>query len=545
MKKYKDVHQHQYQLLPPNLGDLIDSQHLVRVVDEFITTLPPAMWDRVFTGGGAPSYHPQMMLKVIVYAYASCIYSCRDMAKAIRQDITFMWLTGMQQPSFNTINRFRSEYFREILPDVFTELLDFLAHKNYIFFADYFVDGTKLQADAGRYTHVWRKNTVRYRAALQKRVKKLFAEIDALNAAEDERYGDADLPERGGKSDVTSEEIRDRAKAVEKKLADAPSRKVHRSLKSRADKLQKEADKLDHYERQTDLLNGRNSYSKTDTDATFMRQKDGRLRAGYNVQVSSEKQFVTHYTVSQNASDPASFPDHMTTLKERGKRYLPKRYMGDAAYGSEENYGLLADNYIEKYLKYNTFHKDLTGKASKHPFHPDNFQYQAEEDIFICPAGNRMQYVDTIKRKTQTGYISHLRVYECDSCSGCGHKPECTRAKGNRRIHYNPRLHKYKQEAYENLTSEEGVKLRRRRGPEIETFFGDLKHNRGFTRFMLRGLKKVEHELGLHAIAYNLRKVTSAKRGKTGITAVAAVFFSIFPLSRPNGKNRSYQPLFA
>jgi len=181
MKKYKNCHQHQYQLLPPSLEELIDAKHLVRVVDTFVSTLSASIWDQVFTGGGAPSYHPQMMLKIILYSYSCQIYSCRQIAKAVRQDVTFMWLAGMQQPNFNTINRFRSEYFRAILESVFTELLDLLQQKGYVSFSDFFVDGSKLETDAGRHTHVWKKNTHRYKAAVQDRVKQLFNDIDKVH----------------------------------------------------------------------------------------------------------------------------------------------------------------------------------------------------------------------------------------------------------------------------------------------------------------------------------------------------------------------------
>jgi len=185
MKKYRETHKHQYQLLPPSLDELIEKDHIVRVVDEFVTSLSPAICDRAFKGGGAPSYHPQMMLKIILAAYSSKIFSSRQIAKAVRQDVTFMWLSGMQRPSFNTINRFRSDYFRDILSDVFTELLNFFHDRNYISFSDYFVDGTKLEADAGKYSPVWKKNTKRYKAAVQSRVKKLLSEIDALNLLEE------------------------------------------------------------------------------------------------------------------------------------------------------------------------------------------------------------------------------------------------------------------------------------------------------------------------------------------------------------------------
>jgi len=508
MKKFKAINQHQLSVLPPSLDELVEHNHLVRIVDKFVSLLPSRLWDEIFSGGGAPSYHPALMLKVLLYAYSQKIYSCRNIAKAIRQDITFMWLTGMQRPTFNTVNRFRTEYFKDILEDIFTELLDFLHGKGYISYQDFFVDGTKLEANAGRHTHVWGKNTARYKSAVKKRVQVLLKEIDKINQAEDHKYGDADLPERGEDSDISSEELRNFTAGLSDHFSKISDKKKKQKIETAKNRLNKEADKLAKYEGQEDLLNGRNSYSKTDTDATFMRMKDDRLCAAYNAQISTENQFITNYSISQNASDTVTFPDHLEKIEQRGEAYMPKNYMGDSAYGSEENYALLADHNIKNYLKYNTFHPEKSKHLKKNnPFHNSNFTYNIEEDFFICPAGEKLTYQKTYQTKSKTGFISEIRVYEFKACRACAFKPQCTKSKNNRQIHYNVKLEKFKAQARTNLDSQYGLTLRKRRGPEVETFFGDLRHNCRFNRFLLRGLVKTEHELGLLAIAHNLRKM--------------------------------------
>lgn len=507
MKRYKDNHQNQLTFLPPSLDSLIAPNHLVRVVDKFVSQLPSIIWNHLFPGGGAPAHSPRMMLKIILYAYSCHIYTSRQIARAVRQDVTFMWLTGMDQPSFNTVNRFRSEHFKDVLDKVFTELLAYLHEKEYVTFADFFVDGTKFEADAGQYTHVWKKNTKRYKAAVLERVKKLFVEIEQLNLLEDEKFGDADLPECGTSANVTSEEIKETVQNISEELTDISSKRQKRKIQSKINKLSTEAEKLEKYEQQEKILDGRNSYSKTDTDATFMRMKDDRLRAAYNAQLSTENQFITNYSVSQNASDTTAFADHLKKATERGDDYLPDNYMGDSAYGSEENSALLEKNEINNYLKYNTFHQDQKGKNAKKPYHRDNFIYDEKDDSYQCPQGQRLAYKETIERKSKTGFISTIRVYECEACRACPVKAECTKAEGNRQIHYNHALELYKQQMRENLNSETGKELRRRRGFEVETPFGDFRRNRSFSRFNLRGLPKVEHELGLLSIGYNLRKI--------------------------------------
>mgnify|MGYP001826700258 FL=1 len=254
MKKFKEINQHQLSVLPPSLDELVEPNHLVRIVDKFVALLPSKLWDEIFSGGGAPSYHPALMLKVILYAYSQKIYSCRSIAKAIRQDITFMWLTGMQRPTFNTVNRFRTEYFKGILLDIFTEMLDFLHGKGYIAYQDFFVDGTKLEANAGRYTHVWGKNTARHKSAVKKRVQVLLKEIDKINQAEDHKYGDADLPERGEDSDISSEELRNFTAKLSDHLSKISDKKKKQKMETTKNRLNKEADKLAKYEGQEDLL---------------------------------------------------------------------------------------------------------------------------------------------------------------------------------------------------------------------------------------------------------------------------------------------------
>ena len=425
MKKFKDVHQNQIMLLPPSLDDFIDKNHLVRILDSLVDRITSKSIEDIFSGGGSPSYHPRMMLKVILYAYIRQIYSCRKIAKALREDLSFMWLSGLSHPDFNTVNRFRSDYFRDILEDVYSELLLFLESEGYIDLKDYFVDGSKFEANAGKYSYVWKKNTERYKASVKQRVEKLFREIDELNAEEDEKYGENDLPERGEHADITVKGIEKVAETINEKLGTEPDKKKARSLKSRANKLQKEAEKLAKYEDQELKLAGRNSYSKTDTDATFMRMKDDTLRAAYNVQISTSNQFIVNYSVSQNASDSSSFPAHLSKIVKRGKAFIPDTYTGDCGYGSEENYSLLSEYGITSYLKYFSFHLEQRRKYRENKFRRENMRYDEKQDVYNCPAEKVLRYKQDKFKKTATGYITQHRVYECEDCQESLPAAEC------------------------------------------------------------------------------------------------------------------------
>lgn len=506
MKRFKSYTQNQLSLFPLDIGQLINDGHLVRVINTFVDQLSIEVLSKPFKKEGKPPFHPTLMMKILLYAYSTKLYSSRKIEKAVRQDITFMWLTGMQTPDHNTINRFRSYYFQSIIEDVFTDLLDYLSEQGYIRFETYFVDGTKLEADANKYSYVWKKNTIRYKSNLKAKVQELLREIHELNADEDIKYENQSLEELGDNTDIDSEELKLIVSELNSKLEQQAPAKTQRSTKSRVKKLSKAAKKLEKYEKQENILGKRNSYSKTDTDATFMRMKDDELRAGYNPQVSSENQFVVNYTVSQNAADTAAFPEHLTKIRERGEKYIPGNYVGDAGYGSEENYENLERDRITNYLKYNSFYIENKQKQ-KNPFHKDNMLYDTEGDFFVCPAGKKILYRHDDETTTDNGYTSQVRVYECASCEGCSLKEKCTKAKGNRRILVRTKLETYRGQARDNLRSEKGIEFRKKRGPEIETFFGDLKMNQGYKRFRLRGKNKVNTELGWLCITYNLRKL--------------------------------------
>ena len=239
----------------------------------------------------------------------------------------------------------------------------------------------------------------------------------------------------------------------------------------------------------------------------MMRMKGtDELRPGYNPQVSSENQFVVEISAGQNAADNACFKEHLERIASRGKKFLPTNYIGDAGYGSCENYDLLKEYTIENYLKYPTYHREKTDKHKNNIFHPDNLIYNKEEDFYTCPSGKHLVFSHLSEKKTSTGYINEIRVYQSEDCLGCPMKKNCTKSKENRKIHINPKLEQHKKEARDNLDSDPGKELRKRRGWEIETFFGDLKYNQGYKRIRLRGLQNAHTELLWLALSYNLRK---------------------------------------
>jgi transposase len=212
-------------LLPHSLEELIPTGHLVRVVNAIIDRIDRRPLIDQYKGGGTSAYHPIMMLKVIIYAYTQQIFSSRQIAKALRENINFMWLSGMNQPDFRTINRFRGKIMKVVIEDVFYAVLEQLLEQGYVDLEKYFVDGTKLEANANRYSYVWRKNTERYKAQLQERIRGLLDEIDEIEAEEEAQYGDKDLEEVGEGKEINADELKKVAEKIDQKLKKIPKAK--------------------------------------------------------------------------------------------------------------------------------------------------------------------------------------------------------------------------------------------------------------------------------------------------------------------------------
>ena len=238
---------------------------------------------------------------------------------------------------------------------------------------------------------------------------------------------------------------------------------------------------------------------------------NGQLKPAYNAQISTENQFILNYTIHQQTNDFNILEHHLGNFKKLyGEKIWAKleELTADAGYGSEQNYELLEQNQITPFVKYNTFDKeqDAHYQAKHRTFSKENLHYNKEEDFYICPMEQKMEKTHESTRKTKTGYPQKLSHYQARNCEGCPIRSVCHSSKENRSIERNHHLEGYKEKIRELLNSEEGLKKRKQRSVEVEPVFAHLKHCNGFKRFTLKGLKKVELEFGLHALAHNLRK---------------------------------------
>ena len=503
----------QPSLMPADLEELIPKEHVVRTINEAIEQVDLSILYAQYKGGGTSSYHPKMMLKVLVYGYVEQLYSSRRIAKALRENVFFMWLSGQNRPDFRTINSFRGVVMKDIIGEVFGMVLELLIEQGHVKLEDYFVDGSKLRANARQYSAVWAKNTQRYKKQVQESIGALLEEIEEVNQAEQEAYGDQDLPEMGEDADIDSQRLKEKTDELNERLRQGSEDK---SLKKAVRKIEKDyLPRLEKYEEQEEKLAGRNSYSKTDEEATFMRMKEDQRnpnawpKPAYNVQLGTENQFIVGFSVHQQSNDGACLKPHLAEVETQLGR-LPENWVGDGAYGTEENLAYAEEKQANAFLKYATFYREGKAKFRDDPFRAENFAYDPENNSFTCPNDRPLLFEEQVIRKTKTEFPVRKSRYACLDCSDCPLKEQCTRGEGNRQISISWNYWRLKEQTRQLLTSEKGVKLRSRRGWEVEGVFGHIKHNRNFRRFMLRGLQKVHTELGLLSLAHNFIKLAAA-----------------------------------
>jgi len=502
---FKPTNQNQPALFPFNFDGLIDTNHPVRLIDKVIEKLDITSIVGTYKGGGTSSYHPRMLLKVLIFGYLNNLFSSRKIANALKENVYFMWLSGQSFPDFHTINNFRGKRLKNDIENIFKQVVLLLVESDILTLNEVFTDGTKIESVANRYTFVWKKSVEKNKQKLEKNIQAVLKEIEEA-ITEDNNVKEETHPS----SSLTSSELNEKIQKINQKLRD---KQVEKTIKKKVEKLCTEAlPKLQEYESHLQTMGERNSYSKTDRDATFMRLKEdhmrnGQLKPAYNLQLSTEKNFITNFSLHWRPGDTGTFIPHLQSFKEKYGQY-PNLAVADAGFGSCENYEFLDNNKIESYVKYNYFHKEQSKKFKADISRVENLYYDAEKDYYICPMGQKMLPVGIAWKESDLDYKYEVTIYKARNCNGCPLRGACHKQKGNRQIEVNKKLNIYKQKTRENLMSDTGKKLRGRRCSEVEQTFGQIKWNKGFKRFLLRGTSKVTVEVGLIALAHNLQKLS-------------------------------------
>ena len=513
---FKPYEQQQFIRLPIHIEGLIPPGHLARIIDRVIEQVKMSDLMAFYPGGGSSAYNPKMMIKVWVYGYSTGVYTSRPLARALREQIPFIWLAGGQVPNFKTLSEFRGNRMEGMIDVIFKGVLAMLVEDGYVDLGDIYVDGSKWEANANRHKAVWGKNTARYKAAVLERIEGLLQHAAELQEEEDLRFGGRDFAEVGEGKEVSlvidSERVGEHLVSLNALIAEASADKPRqKELKKVRTALAKEQESLSKYEHQERVLGQRNSYSKTDPDATMMRMKDDRLLPAYNMQHTTAGQYIINYTETDTTSDSVALVPHLDKMGERLES-LPvpenQNLGGDAGYGSEENYSELEKRNITAYVKYPLWYQEEIGELAKKKFRRENWGYDAQSDSYTCPNDQKLVFAEEKNVKSINGYERAVRIYKCHCCEGCPFLAECNKSEEKiRSVQHSVKGEAYKVKAKERLASDKGLEMRSNRSIEVESAFGDIKHNMGHRRFLLRGRKKIYIEFGLLAIAHNFRKV--------------------------------------
>lgn len=490
--------------LPIETEVFIPVDNSVRLLDQVLEGLDYSELYRSYSPiGRNPAVSPKSLFKVMVYAYSQGIWSTRKIEEACRLNLAFQYLLrGEKSPDHNTIYRFRKYHLSPCVEDLLTQLVEFLAAHGEIQFEHLFVDGTKIEADANRYSFVWRKAVSKNAQNLQSKARAFLLDKNLLHS----------LPET-----LTSQDLQLALQKLEKEkerqeiqfVSGKGKRKTQ--LQRDIETLQSFCERQARYEEYSRLFRGRNSFSKTDPDATFMHLKEdhmrnGQLKPAYNVQVAVESEYIVGIDLSSERSDHYTLKPFLNRLEENYGHPF-ENLVCDAGYESEENYRFLEEKGITPYIKPSNYAYSKTRKYQRDMEFRLSMIYNAETDCYTCKEGRTLSFSGTKKRSTKSGYVSECKVYTCESCADCPHLGTCYKGKHSKQIQVAEAFDRYREQSRQNIASEKGILLRVNRSIQAEGAFALLKWDAGFTRFLTRGEGNIRTECLLLALGFNINKL--------------------------------------
>lgn len=512
------INQANYQLVMPlNLEVVIPENDSVRLVSHVVEELDLRSLNMAYSSKGRnPAAKPRVLLSVLVYAYMNGIYGSRQIEKACKRDINFMWLLcGSKAPDHNTIDRFRRVRLSRCLEDIFAQFVEKLGEWDEIAFKNLYIDGTKIEANANKYSFVWKKAIEKNAARQPEKIAALLARINTeLGVSIKECENRTALNEAAEYLLKKKEE----SSAVFVQGKGKRKSQLQRLTEECLEILEKKA----YYEKAMDTFGERNSFSKTDKDATFMHMKDdhmrnAQLKPGYNMQIGVEAGFIVHCQAFHHRNDTGTLIPFLDKWDSLHPKSSFENIIADSGYESEENYDYLVDRKKNIFIKPQTYEqwkkrsfRNLIGKR-------ENMAYDEGSDTYICNQGRKLPATRTFKSKTRVGYRIELTEYECESCDGCPVKEKCTKAAENRKLQVSKKFIAQREISLANITSPEGIVLRINRSIQAEGAFGVLKEDLGFRRFLTRGHCNISIEFMLLCFGFNINKLhKKAACGKQG-----------------------------
>ena len=524
LHKNYSLNQSGYQLkLPLNIETIIPEDDSVRLLSQFVEAMD--LTDLYSTYERINSVSPRTLLKIVLYSYMNGDYSSRSMELNCKRDINFMFLLeGAPAPDHATFARFRSIHFAPCSKRILAEMSNTLFDLGEISGETIFIDGTKIEASANKYTFVWKK-------AVTKNQEKLLIKLADFVAECEQLY---DIKIVYG-STIKMKHV----KKLRKKLYTLKESEnvvfVHgigkrkTPLQKRIETLEDYLSRLKEYNQKIHICGERNSYSKTDRDATFMRMKEdamgnGQLKPAYNLQHGLDSEYITWLTIGPQPTDTTTLIPFLKDA-ENHLKFKYKNITADAGYESEENYQFLESNGQISYIKPANYEISKTRKYRNDIGKIENMEYDEEVDVYICRNDKKLKVHNIRHSISKTGYVSEKTIYKCENCDACPYKKECI--KGNncktpldertKTLQVAKTFLKYRQEDLERILSEEGILFRTNRSIQAEGSFGNLKQDMQFRRYLSKGTTNVLAESTLLAMARNINKLhNKIQKDRTG-----------------------------
>ena len=515
-----------YQIkLPLDVEILIPADDPVRLLSAFVEGMELSDLYQTYGRIKKNQATPRQLFKIMVYASMNRIYSSRDIETACRRDINFMYLLeGKPAPDHATFARFISLHFAQCSKKTLAEVSKLLYSLGEISGESIFIDGTKIESIANKYTFVWKK-------AVTKNQAKLFDKILVLVEECENLYGFR-IAYNGKVSLHTLKRLRKKLCRIRQEEGIAfvhgtgrRKTRLQRSLET----LETYIAKLKEYNKKLYVCGDRNSYSKTDPDATFMRMKEdamlnGQLKPAYNLQHGVDSEYITWLDISPRPTDTRTLIPFLKDME----LYLPFKYqeiVADAGYESEENYLFLEENGQLAYIKPQNYEISKTRKYRQDIGRMENMTYDEKADCYYCKNEQVLTVQYEKREKTASGYRRTVTVYGSNGCSGCPFKTDCI--KGNncktpmedrqKVLYVSKKMKEKRQETLERITSDHGTQLRMNRSIQAEGSFANIKEDMGFRRYLYRGNANVTAQSILLAIGYNINKLHhKIQAGRTG-----------------------------
>ena len=471
-------------------------------INKYLKKLPEQRTGRI-------RYNPVDMLKTVLFAFADKGYcSLRELEDNCKVNIRYMYLMNWKTPSYRTFGYFINEVLSDSIEEIFLDINQTIFKKEKVDLAHIYIDGTKLEANANKYSWVWKKATEKSRYRLFGKITALLDEMNeelcwsGLHIETNTEY----VPEH------LTEILASYAKVNQlDENSFVQGRGKHKTIQQRRyEQLQTYLNKLEEYrEKLTICGEERNSYSKTDHSATFMRLKtdymgNDQLLPAYNIQIGVADEYIAVADVNHYRSDMDCFVPLMEKFHGLYGFY-PEYPVADAGYGSYNNYLYCEQHGMKKYMKFTMYDKETKDKRYReNPYRAENFRIDSD-GIMRCPNGKAFlfRYRKNVKGNK---YGRQEEIYECEDCTGCPYADECKKTDKNRSVRINEELTGMHREVLDNLESIHGALLRMNRSIQAEGTFGILKYDRNYKRIVRRGINSVKLEVFLVSIGHNLYK---------------------------------------